>query len=234
MLSIRVVERNLRVTGAILFTVYFLSELSGFFLSRPASGSIQPKDALAGELREKSTNAKLGAVDFALWSQKRIEAYKQALAAKLDAPVARLSIPRIGIDEVPVFEGTGDLTLNRGAGLIAGMGRPGRPGNVGIAAHRDSFFRGLKDIKVGDQIELNARSREFAYKVEDIEIVDPGDVSVLKSRSKPSLTLVTCYPFYFVGDAPMRYIVHAALLNLSKATSRGAFPISNAKMGEAQ
>jgi sortase A len=234
MLSLRSADQNLRVTGAILFAVYFLSELSGFFLSRTGAKSYTQRGLVAGQALERSANGRMGAVDFALWSQKRIEAYKHALQLRLGAPVALLSIPRIGIDEVPVFEGTDDLTLNRGAGLISGMGRPGRPGNVGIAAHRDGFFRGLKDIKVGDQIELNAGSGEFAYKVEDIEIVDPGDVSVLKSRSKPSLTLVTCYPFYFAGDAPMRYIVHAALLDLSKAASRLAIPTSNAERQEAQ
>src|SRR6516225_5635096 len=135
MLSLRLAERNLRVTGAILFAVYFLSELSGFVLSSTTASNYQARGRQVAEIEPRSANAKLGAVDFALWSQKRIAAYKEALAMKFGTPVALLSIPRIGMDGVPVFEGTDDSTLNRGAGLIAGTGRLGHPGNVGIAAH---------------------------------------------------------------------------------------------------
>lgn len=217
MQSTRLIERNLQITGALLFAIYLVSEISGFVLSLTEMWSFQTNGAQTAKMQEANAKAAVqGAVNFALWSQKRIEAYKQALAMKFGTPVAILSIPRIGIDEVPVFPGTDDWTLNRGAGLISGTGRPGGSGNVGIAAHRDGFFRGLKDIQVGDRIELEANRGEFQYKVEDIEIVDPSNVNVLRTRAKPSLTLVTCYPFYFVGDAPLRYIVHAVLLDSAK------------------
>jgi sortase A len=113
--------------------------------------------------------------------------------------------------EVPVFEGTDDFTLNLGAGRIIGTAKPGSSGNIGIAAHRDGFFRGLKDIQEGDEIDLVTAGRRAAYLVDSIRIVTPDDVSVLHARERPSLTLVTCYPFYFVGSAPNRYIVQASL-----------------------
>jgi len=158
------------------------------------------------------------AVDFSLWAGKRVAAYKQALATHVGAPLAVLTIPRLRLD-VPVFEGTDELTLNRGAGRIAGTARPGEPGNVGIAAHRDGFFRGLKDVRPGDRIELAELRRKFVYTVDNISVVDPGDVTVLHARPQASLTLVTCYPFYFIGDAPQRYIVQASLANSEQASS---------------
>ena len=109
--------------------------------------------------RSRRSVAKLAAMptkgrsDFSLWSRKRLNSYKEALLAKLDRPIAVLKISKLGL-EVPVFEGTDDLTLNRGAGRIVGTAKPGEPGNIGIAAHRDGFFRCLKGIHVGDQIQL--------------------------------------------------------------------------------
>ena len=157
------------------------------------------------------------AVDFSLWARKRITAYKQALATHVGAPLAVLTIPRLRLD-VPVFEGTDELTLNRGAGRIVGTAWPGERGNIGIAAHRDGFFRGLKDVRPGDRIELAQLRRKFAYTVDNIAVVDPGDVTVLHGRPQASLTLVTCYPFYFIGDAPQRYIVQASLANSEQAS----------------
>lgn len=125
------------------------------------------------------------------------------------APIAILRIAKLNI-RVPVIEGTSEFALNRGAGWIAGTARPGEAGNVGIAGHRDGFFRGLKDVSPGDEIELTAASGSALYTVDQIETVGPDDVGVLRPRAAPSLTLVTCYPFYFVGDAPRRFIVHAA------------------------
>ena len=112
---------------------------------------------------------------------------------------------------VPVFEGTDDLVLNRGLGWIDGTARPGERGNIGIAGHRDGFFRGLKDIAVGDAMELETLGKRATYVVDEIEIVAPEQVEVLRPRAAPAITLVTCYPFYFVGDAPQRFIVHATL-----------------------
>jgi len=150
-------------------------------------------------------------VDFGLWSEQRIVTYGKNLpTTKKRSPLAVLRFDRLNL-RVPVFEGTDSWTLNRGAGWIAGTTRPGEAGNIGIAAHRDSFFRALKDIRKGDMMELASAGRTDEYTVDQVEIVDPENASVLQPRPVPSLTLVTCYPFYFVGEAPSRFIVHAAI-----------------------
>ena len=146
--------------------------------------------------------------DRTLWSAQRIEAWREALGGPAPAPLAVLRIPSIRL-EVPVLEGTGRVTLDRGVGHIERTARPGADGNSGIAGHRDGFFRGLKDIGPGDAIELETLRGREAYRVDRIWIVDPTDVSVLEPTPTRSLTLVTCYPFYFVGSAPQRYIVRA-------------------------
>jgi len=110
-----------------------------------------------------------------------------------------------------VLEGTDEFTLNRGVGRIVGTSLPGQGGNVGIAGHRDGFFRSLKDIRRGDSIELVTTWGTDVYAVDRVRITRPSDVRVLQPRTKPSLTLVTCYPFYFVGGTPNRYIVEASL-----------------------
>jgi len=143
-------------------------------------------------------------VDFTLWDDHRVQAYRQSLPEQAGAPLAVLRIPKIRL-EVPVFDGTDELTLNHAVGRIAGTARPGERGNVGIAGHRDGFFRGLKDIGVGDTIELKTPKGIDVYTVEQVNIVSPTDVAALRPRSVPSLTLVTCYPFYFIGGAPKRY-----------------------------
>ncbi len=149
-------------------------------------------------------------IDFRLWSKGRVAAYRDDPAMREGSLLAVLRFERLKL-RVPVFAGTNDWTLNRGAGWIAGTTRPGEAGNIGIAGHRDSFFRVLKDIRSGDAMELISAAQTATYIVSQVEIVDPNDVSVLQPRREPSLTLVTCYPFYFVGPAPRRFIVHAAL-----------------------
>jgi sortase A len=160
------------------------------------------------------------AVDFSLWGEKRVRAYRDSLLTMKELPLAVLRIERLNI-RVPVYEGTSELVLNRGVGWIAGTARPGEPNNVGIAGHRDGFFRGLKDITTGDRIELSTTGERAVYTVDQIEIVSPDKVSVLRSRGVPSLTLVTCYPFYFIGSAPQRYIVHAALRERASTKDSG-------------
>jgi len=108
-----------------------------------------------------------------------------------------------------VLEGTDDLVLNRGVGHIDGTPRPGEPGNVGIAGHRDGFFRGLKDVTAGDVIEVETLSQRLRYRIQSLTIVSPQSVDVLEPTAEPALTLVTCYPFYYVGSAPQRFIVRA-------------------------
>jgi sortase A len=158
-------------------------------------------------------------VDFGLWSPKRIAAYRETLLAQIDTPMAILRVPRLKI-EVAVLEGTDEFALNRGAGWIQGTSRPGAAGNVGIAAHRDGFFRALKDVQIGDTIELTTLTTNERYMVDEIVIVTPDDTGVLGARPRSSVTLVTCFPFYFVGDAPRRFIVHASVVDSSPSASQ--------------
>jgi sortase A len=127
--------------------------------------------------------------------------------------------------EVPVLEGTSALTLNRGAGRIEGTSQPGEGGNIGIAGHRDSFFRGLKDVHVGDTIELGTPAEASTYVVDQIQIVNPDRVDVLRPTAQPSLTLVTCYPFHYFGRAPQRYVVTAVLAGSTAAPDPVTVPV---------
>ncbi len=127
----------------------------------------------------------------------------------VDGVIALLRIPGLEL-EVPVTYGTSETVLRRGAGLIEGTAPPGTRGNVGIAAHRDTFFRSLEGIAVGDRIELDTSDRRSSYRVTELSIVEPSEVHVLADTGEDILTLVTCYPFYFVGNAPQRFIVRAA------------------------
>ncbi len=152
-----------------------------------------------------------GEPDMSLWSPGRVGDYEASLAADFDLPEGVLHIPKISLS-VPVLQGTDDLTLNRAVGRIPGTARVGATvGNLGIAGHRDSFFRGLKDIGPGDTIRLETLWNTLTYRVEDITITTPADTTVLERTDEASLTLVTCYPFYHVGHAPKRYIVRAVL-----------------------
>ncbi len=155
--------------------------------------------------------------DYTLWSRERIKAYEESLAQKTSDPMAVLRIPKIGL-EVAVLEGTDDLTLNRAVGHIEDTARPGEGGNVGIAGHRDGFFRGLKDIVKGDTLELETVHGTETYRVDDIWIVQPEDIQVLDPTREPAITLVACYPFYFVGHAPQRYIVRAVRQDAASET----------------
>ncbi len=149
-------------------------------------------------------------IDVRLWSDKRVAAFQESLHSRSDIPIAVLTIPKVHL-EVPVFDGTDDWTLNRGVGRIAGTAHPGEDGNIGIAGHRDGFFRVLKDVRVGDSLDLATHKATTTYVVDSIQIVRPEDVQVLRKRAVPTVTLSTCYPFYFVGNAPKRYIIQASL-----------------------
>lgn len=149
--------------------------------------------------------------DFSLWSPKRIQGYQESLAAHFAPALALLRIPKIDL-EVPIVDGTDDLSLNRAVGHIAGTPKPGENGNVGIAGHRDGFFRGLKDVSTGDTIEIVTPDNVSKYVIDKITVVDPSNVSVLAPETESRVTLVTCYPFYFIGSAPQRYIVRASLV----------------------
>lgn len=155
-----------------------------------------------------TVSATVAVPDQELWADKRIAEYEESLKVPTAPPLAVLTIDKLGI-QVPVYDGADDLNLNRGVGRIRGTARIDAVGNLGVAGHRDGFFRGLKDIAPGDRIELQTPRGETTYTVSAIDIVEPEDVSVLAPTTDKSITLVTCYPFYFVGHAPKRFIVKA-------------------------
>jgi LPXTG-site transpeptidase (sortase) family protein len=158
--------------------------------------------------------------DHSDWSAARVQSYQQASAMPVRA-LGRLDVPDASVS-VMLLEGTDELTLNRAVGHIEGTARPGEPGNVGIAGHRDSFFRGLQYLEVGDDLSLTTLGGVAHYRVAKLEIVDPEDVEVLAPTAHDALTLVTCYPFYYVGDAPRRFIVHARQLRFEPWSRRSA------------
>jgi sortase A len=132
-------------------------------------------------------------------------------AAEVVAPgglIGRIEIPRLLLS-VMVIEGIDRTTLRRAVGHIPGTAMPGHAGNVGLAGHRDTFFRPLKDLKIKDEIRFSTLLGNFKYIVVSITIVDPDDVWALAGSREHVLTLVTCYPFYYVGPAPQRWIVKA-------------------------
>ncbi len=147
-------------------------------------------------------------VDMKLWSPGRVKAYNAALTREAPSTLAILRIPRLKL-EVPVYDGTSDAVLDLAAGRIEETALPGTVGNVGIAAHRDGFFRVLKDIKEGDALVLDTPVATEQYRVEWIRITTPDDVSVIDPTAGRAVTLVGCYPFYHNGPAPQRFIVRA-------------------------
>jgi sortase A len=122
--------------------------------------------------------------------------------------VGRLEIPRLGLSAM-VVEGVSSGDLRRAAGHVPGTAFPWQPGNVAVAGHRDTFFRCLRSIQLDDVVTLTTLAGEYHYRVVSTEVVTPADVHVLAPTGQDTLTLVTCFPFYFVGAAPRRFIVHA-------------------------
>jgi len=197
-LHLRQAGSALVIAGAALLAVYLVPTVYGAAMSRLAVAEFRAQSASHRE-----------------WDSARIRAYQRSLAVKFAPPEAVLRIPRLGL-EVPVLEGNDDLTMNRAAGRIPGTARPGERGNVAIAGHRDGFFRPLKDIAAGDRIDLDRPDGQVDhYTVQGFRIVDPSDTSALKATDGATLTLVTCYPFHFVGPAPQRFVVRATLISTS-------------------
>jgi sortase A len=167
--------------------------------------------------RKNTEPQRRSSVDLTLWSEQRIKAWQSTKELASPTPLAILHIPRIHLD-VPILEGTDELTLNRAVGHIEDTARPGVDGNTGIAGHRDGFFRALMNVVPGDALHLETLHGTEHYEIERTWIVTPDDVSVLDPTPERSVTLVTCYPFYFVGPAPQRYIVRAVRRDSARDT----------------
>src|ERR1700687_738724 len=216
--AIRILERGLLSLGLLLLAMFAFAHIHRFMMFRAEMTKFEASQLAAGKVGDGGIEAINGAnqnprgamdPEYSPWANQRTSLY-QANLGKPAESLAVLRIPALRL-EVPVLEGTDAVTLNRGVGRIAGTSLPGQGGNIGIAGHRGGFFRRLKDIRHGDAIELVTISGTDVFVVDQIRITSPADVSALRPRAKHSLTLVTCYPFYFVGPAPSRYIVEASL-----------------------
>ncbi len=206
-------ERTLLLLGLVLLSVYGVVRLYGSVLSRVELWRFASLER-AADVEPSSVPISLWSAqsvpwparqetDTSLWSKNRIKAFQESLSKQFAAPLAVLRVPKIDL-EVAVLEGTDELTLNRAVGRIIGTARIGEQGNIGIAGQRDGFFRGLSNVREGDRLELVTPERTAIYTVSRTLIVKPQDVYVLSPTPTPSITLVTCYPFYFVGNAPER------------------------------
>jgi sortase A len=220
---VRGIEKALLIVGLLLLTIFVAARIHKAVLSRAALNSFHSAQEAPAAKETSSLWDRQLRFDSSLWSSQRLAAYEESLAAHFAPPLAILRIRKFSL-EAPVLPGTDDLTLNRGVGLIAGTNPPGEGGRIGIAGHRDGFFRVLKDIGPGDMIELETIDRIDFYRVSEIVIVKPDDVSVLRPTNTPTLSLVTCYPFYFIGSAPQRYIVVASLVNSGKPANDSPLP----------
>lgn len=201
---IRRVERALLWIGFLLLVIVTAAEID-----RAIWLHAEMSDFRAAQRLNLVSRGSENHVDFGLRSETRNLAYRKS-RRETPSLLAILRIPRAHL-EVPVLEGTSELSLNRGVGHIFGTPTPGEKGNTGIAGHRDGFFRLLRFVGIGDSIELESPGRILTYHVNQLRIVNPGDVEVLNPREVSSLTLITCYPFNFIGRAPRRYVVEAAL-----------------------
>ena len=222
---LRILESGLLLSGAILLGSFIVLRVWGNYQAEsdiqafeqamltPSNMGPSSPDPSSTATQVNTGGTKYSAVpDYSLWSEKRINDYHAGNAERDDPPLAILSVEKLDL-KVPVYNGTDEVNLNRGAGRIKGTAWIDTPGNLGIAGHRDGFFRVLKDIEVGDSIEMLTFQGESEFVVSSITIVDPTDVSVLESTDASTITLVTCYPFYFVGHAPKRYIVKGELVS---------------------
>lgn len=229
----KVVEWSLWLSGALLLALYFgvrgwsaaasVHDIDEFLARKQqySAGATTTADG-AGLAPPKSSST--ASVPTAIMTTAKMAMSPPSRPADADAGsqvIAVLRIPRIDL-QVSVGVGTDESVLIRGAGLIAGSAAPGSSGNVAIAAHRDSFFRGLKDIVVGDLIELESAHHKDAYRVSGLTVVAPSDVEVLAESGSPALTLVTCYPFHFIGHAPQRFIVRATAAEFPTQSPRSS------------
>ena len=212
--ALRVVQALLIATGATLLVVYAAAQVDAVRARARALEAFAVARSEHAVVSEPATRATPPSAPFeyssdpdqALWSEPRIAAYRASANLARDLPLGVLTIPSVKL-EAPIFEGTAELTLNRGIGRIEGTADLGTSGNLGLAGHRDGYFRVLKDVHVGDTIDVQSLASTTHYRVTNISIVAPTDVQVLAATDSATLTLVTCYPFYFIGEAPQRYIV---------------------------
>lgn len=194
-----ILERIAWIAGIVLLLIYSAARADGELARRAAIHRFEAGIASDG----------------ALWSPSRLRAYEVSRNVPVGPVLAVLRVPSVQL-EVPLYADTSELHLNRGVGLIEHMSPPGERGNLGIAGHRDGFFRVLAHLQAGDSIEVRTREVRYQYRVTFISIVTATDTRLLAPTPEPAVTLVTCFPFYFVGRAPHRFVVRGTLVSTGK------------------
>jgi len=203
---VRGIQLILLVAGVVLLG------FAGFTLTRAHLYQIREGRAFNHTLRQTQASDNHGTAS--LQSEAKSYIRFRTTSPARGEPIARIEIPRIGLNTL-VLEGDDTRTLRLGAGHIPGTSFPGEAGNVAIAGHRDTFFRHLRNIEKNDTITLRTPAGSYNYRVEALRVVTPNDVGVLGPTPDNILTLITCYPFHFVGPAPDRFIVRARQLPTS-------------------
>jgi len=206
--TLKWIERGLLAIGAMLAiwcALVLVEARRTAAMPVPPPGASTPAAKLPGESPADSLSADRSA-------RPRRPVEPGAWVARLEAPSVRMA--------ATVLEGTDDATLDRGAGHIEETPFPGEPGNIGIAGHRDTTFRSVRNLRLGDPLVLTTADRVYRYRITKTSIVNPEDMYVLDPADHPTLTLVTCYPFEFIGHAPRRFIVHADLVEMNVRTAQ--------------
>jgi sortase A len=180
--------------------------------TRALSAFAEARAEAAGASKE----LKAGNPDKSLWAPGRVKAYNASMAADKSLPEAVLKVPEIGL-EVPLYPGASESNMTRGAGRVEGSPFYGEKGNISVSSHRDGFFRKLKDLRNGQEVVVETLNGTYRYRVVDTQITDPKDTSVLRQYSPKELTLITCYPFYYYGSAPERFIARAEQIDPAPA-----------------
>lgn len=223
--SLRLLERALWVVAALGLGWYAFSQLEGdLYQAREearldellASRAPTPPPATTERERQERAAAR----------PQELPGEEEPVSAAPPLPgdaIGKMAIPRLGLSVV-VSAGTDKRTLRRAVGHIPGTALPGEAGNMGLAGHRDRYFRPLKDVRRDDEITLTTPEGTFRYRVEWTEVVESSAVHVLDDTAAPALTLVTCYPFYYVGPAPKRFIVRARQTGHEPPAAAGAAP----------
>ena len=184
-------ERALLLIGVLCICFYAYAQVEAYLYQRVETREL---DAILASAPPRPVNAP--------------ETHRARPAPAPGSAIGRIEIPRLGVSAI-VRAGSDAKTLRLAVGHIPGTALPGDTGNVGLAGHRDTFFRRLRDIRPDDEIRVTTADGMFSYRVDETMVVNPKDVWVLEPTGRSVLTLVTCFPFTYVGSAPQRFIVRA-------------------------
>jgi sortase A len=207
-MRIRTFQKAFWLAGTVLLAFYIAAQAWIGWANGSALREFSQvrREQTAGMQQAEGNVLRFQGPDTGDWAMGRIAAHGAALGGAVPQAVLRIAAVDL---EVPVYDGVTELNLNRGAARIEGTAAFGERGNVGLAAHRDGYFRALQGIRKGDLVEVLTMGERLHYRVSDIRIVSPQFVEVLAPTEAPTLTLVTCYPFRQVGPGPQRFIVRA-------------------------